>query len=384
MVVNILQINLNRSIKAFDLLTQRAREKKADLILISEPPIRATKKTTITSTNGWSAITLWNKRTPITNRGEGQHFCFITVDNFTVYSTYISPNCSTREYEDFLDELSTSMRRNKHDRNLVIGGDFNAAHTNWGSNRDSAKGTALAEWTASQDLHLLNTPGITFSRRRHKSTLDLTFCSEDLLPKLANWSILSKMESLSDHFYIQTTLHAELPHIPTPCHTKLDLHKYRTLLQTKLPLLTDHSPDSITSLLESICDEATLKSHPTLAHRKPNYWWNKEIEEERKKCNRLRRTITRLHARNQIPSPQQWERYKTARKSLSKQINISKSRKWEAICEEINEDPWGKGYKIVMKKLHHSQPPLLQGKSKSSHTFSLPRKACPQTSVFYG
>lgn len=43
--------------------------------------------------------------------------------------------------------------------------------------------------------------------------------------------------------------------------------------------------------------------------------------------------------------------YRAARKSLRGAIRASKQNKWRALCDEINEDPWGLGYKIVMKRL---------------------------------
>lgn len=45
---------------------------------------------------------------------------------------------------------------------------------------------------------------------------------------------------------------------------------------------------------------------------------------------------------------------KTAQKALKKAIMVSKRNKWKELCEDIDRDPWGLGYKIVTKKLNLS------------------------------
>jgi len=41
----------------------------------------------------------------------------------------------------------------------------------------------------------------------------------------------------------------------------------------------------------------------------------------------------------------------SAKKALKAAIRKSKSQKWRTITEEVDNDPWDLGYKIVMKKL---------------------------------
>ncbi|XP_070071122.1 uncharacterized protein [Drosophila takahashii] len=45
------------------------------------------------------------------------------------------------------------------------------------------------------------------------------------------------------------------------------------------------------------------------------------------------------------------QEYKKAKKDLNIAIRKSKINKWKCLCNDVNSDPWGLGYKIVMKKL---------------------------------
>lgn len=44
------------------------------------------------------------------------------------------------------------------------------------------------------------------------------------------------------------------------------------------------------------------------------------------------------------------DQYRRARKILRNAIKVSKTRSWEELCKEINDDPWGLPYRIVTKK----------------------------------
>ena len=57
-------------------------------------------------------------------------------------------------------------------------------------------------------------------------------------------------------------------------------------------------------------------------------------------------------------TPEQLEAYRGARKTLRALIKKSKESKWKELCEEIEQDPWGKGYKIAMKRLGGALPEL--------------------------
>ncbi|KAK9729789.1 hypothetical protein QE152_g15719 [Popillia japonica] len=50
------------------------------------------------------------------------------------------------------------------------------------------------------------------------------------------------------------------------------------------------------------------------------------------------------------------ENYKERKKELRKLIVISKREHWHKLCNELNNDVWGEGYRIVVKGVKHLVP----------------------------
>ena len=50
--------------------------------------------------------------------------------------------------------------------------------------------------------------------------------------------------------------------------------------------------------------------------------------------------------------------YRGARRAMKVLITKSKEKCWRELCEEVERDPWGMGYKIVRKKLGVALPRL--------------------------
>ncbi|KAK9685874.1 hypothetical protein QE152_g37626 [Popillia japonica] len=88
------------------------------------------------------------------------------------------------------------------------------------------------------------------------------------------------------------------------------------------------------------------------------YWWTDDIGEKRRACMKTRRELTRIRKRN-VDAPA-WDAalmaYRSSRKALSKLIKLSKRKCWEELCAEVDNDVWGRAYKIVMKKTGYLTP----------------------------
>jgi len=111
--IKILQINLNRSWGAFDLLKQFMIEADISLGILSEPPRRLTESNTcFLSEDGLSAI-LWkpensgNWNCRFINRRE--RFVIVRFGNIQVISCYVSPNLHTSVFSCFLENLSNDV-----------------------------------------------------------------------------------------------------------------------------------------------------------------------------------------------------------------------------------------------------------------------------------
>ena len=58
------------------------------------------------------------------------------------------------------------------------------------------------------------------------------------------------------------------------------------------------------------------------------------------------------------------EEYSARKKELRKLIRQSKKECWNNLCEELNKDIWGQGYKIAIKGLRNLAPYEITDKQK--------------------
>lgn len=91
--------------------------------------------------------------------------------------------------------------------------------------------------------------------------------------------------------------------------------------------------------------------------RRPVYWWSADIAEQRKSCLKVRRAYTRKRKRaDEAGSASERDHFKQQRKILAAKIAESKDKHWSDLCAQVDGDPWGKPYSIVMKKLVRRKP----------------------------
>lgn len=101
-------------------------------------------------------------------------------------------------------------------------------------------------------------------------------------------------------------------------------------------------------LLHQACD-ASMPRRLLGNRRRPTYWWTEDIANYRRNCLRLRRRAQRARGGPEVA----WRsaEYKVAKKQLRDAIKRSKAENWRSLKEEVDQNPWGLGYKIVTKKL---------------------------------
>ncbi|XP_072746039.1 uncharacterized protein [Anoplolepis gracilipes] len=110
--------------------------------------------------------------------------------------------------------------------------------------------------------------------------------------------------------------------------------------------------------------EACDASMPRLSTKRYSsaYWWNDEISTLCKASIKARRKMTRLKrtANNAELREQYVVEYRDARKLLCNAIRKSQRTAWQELLDGIDSDPWGRPYKLVMKKIGGpmSQSPL--------------------------
>nr|CAH7762824.1 unnamed protein product [Callosobruchus chinensis] len=124
--------------------------------------------------------------------------------------------------------------------------------------------------------------------------------------------------------------------------------RFNTALQTLLKPRSIDNADQLMDTLTAACNQSMPRRANT-SKRGPVYWWTQEIGELRRECLKARRAYTRKN----LPEHAREIRglnYKLARQTLRVAIKTSKSRCWKKLMEEVDDDIWGKGYRIVFKR----------------------------------
>ena len=94
-----------------------------------------------------------NKNLCIKERGTGNGFVWIKVNNFIIVSCYLTPNDIIENFNRKLNDIEDTFRDNN---NLVIGGDFNSKAVEWGSNLTNPRGTQIVYMAARMGLSVAN------------------------------------------------------------------------------------------------------------------------------------------------------------------------------------------------------------------------------------
>ncbi|KAG8338135.1 hypothetical protein J6590_108393 [Homalodisca vitripennis] len=97
----------------------------------------------------------------------------------------------------------------------------------------------------------------------------------------------------------------------------------------------------------------TLRKKSLKGKRRPVYWWNEELTRLRKDCSKARRQVTQGNRLNLDLHDRETRlvTYRENKNNLKKTIFEAKNRAWKEVCEEVDIDIWGLGYRIVMGKI---------------------------------
>lgn len=193
--MKIVQLNLNRTRAAQDLLVQLAKEKNIDIALLSEPQT-SIESTTFRYDKTKSAAT-WTagKHALFDVNDQYEGFVRAKIKGIYFYSCYARPSWTIQEYQTMLDNLVHDTRARLP---CVIAGDFKAWATEWSSKITNHRGTRLLESFAALDVTLVNEGNKeTFNRACRSSIIDITFVSNSLASNIKWW--VSEIYKHSDH-----------------------------------------------------------------------------------------------------------------------------------------------------------------------------------------
>lgn len=359
-IMKIVQINLNHCQTAQDILTQMAIDEGADVVLISEPYKIPESSTWICDKAKQAAIWTSGKHAFQETDGKSEGFVRARINGINFYSCYARPSLTATEYQTMLDNIAADA----HPRNsVVIGGDFNAWATEWGSKRTNARGRMLLESFAALDVTIANEGRVdTYRKAGTGSIIDITFVSNSLV-RTTKWRV-SEEYTHSDHqaviFTIEERKVAQSPRLTGP-KWKDSLFDKETFEYTMSTFdLGQGSAETLSHRLiqfvTTACDAAMPRRVPS-RRGSPCYWWNDEIGALRTRCLQARRLVQRSRG-----SPDFQERlfaFKCLRRDLKKEIKESKTRCFKRLCDDADINPWGTAYRMVMSKLKGKKSPQI-------------------------
>ncbi|XP_011309786.1 uncharacterized protein [Fopius arisanus] len=353
----VLQLNINHWEDAHDLLMQTVRELKPDLVMISEPYRHLGTQSWITDASGTTVIWACGNRSfqNITRDSAQEGFIRAKRDGIHFYNCYVPPSLTFDEFTDFLDRLTEDVKEHFP---VTIAGDFNAWAIDWGSKKTNPRGQTLLEAMSSLDVVLLNSgEEPTFVRGEKSSIVDLTFMSSTLAKRNYSWRV-SDIYTASDHRAILWEIFSNQKVAVTAKKTNSVGWRVGTFDPGSFSVaLYDHPIAGVNATAKALnimrkvskaCD-ATMTRKRTTNRDPPVYWWNETIAVLRKECNAARRSSERHRERLNFKELEM--KYRKARRKLSKAIKHSKRQCWSELLAEVENDPWGRPYKVVMTQL---------------------------------
>lgn len=351
--IKCIQINLNCCKAAQALLHQTASEKSADYIFTSEYNKKEGSNWYVDVTGKAAIVNVKKRRLDSEGHGEAG-FRWVIANGIRMYSCYWSPNSTLQEYKDFVGRLEASIKSQPSE--VLLTGDFNAKHVNWGCPQNDKRGEILAE--------LIDATGLVICNRGNACTfnkgtiIDLTIATPRTAQRTSKWKVLDEV-SLSDHFYLTFSIEAGRLTIETPRVPKIDIQRLTTTLdpgkyhQFLECMDAERKAMSLTETIQSCRRSPYSGKSP----RKSVHWWNPEINALRRTANHLRRIHQRKRKRQgPAASAAEEAQAKAAKRELVIAIKKAKESSWRDLCDQVQKDPWGLPYKLIMGKLTRPPP----------------------------
>lgn len=197
------------------------------------------------------------------------------------------------------------------------------------------------------------------------------------MDRIKEFKVLDKeWESLSDH---RNLVYEILPHgirsnrggrynkeSPRLIMSKFNQDKFRAVLDTEIwclgiPETTQANERAaiLTKMATDACDAAAPRAKGKTDHFN-RYWWNMEIADLRKRCTKARRKLMRLRENRRETNAQIEEvriEYRQVRSRMRRMIRTAKIRAWQDMVKELNRDPWGRPYRMVLNQMGRNKAP---------------------------
>lgn len=300
--------------------------------------------------------------------------------NIIIASVYLPPADDVDLHLQIIQELCQ-----KYPRNVIVCGDFNAHHLEWGSTSTNSRGRDIIDLFSALDFHLLNlgsTPTFYTIRNNveYTSIVDLSFVSSELIPHVHSWNVC-KNDTASDHHIISFNVSSgrNLSNQVTSS-TRLYITKsinwsrfsiavglYRQKWADNIMMAL--TKEDVETVADMIINDIKATCQLTLTKAKIRKrcvpWWNIRLTELRTLTNYWKRKY------KTVASPalkeEYLQRWLDHAKDYKEEIDKSKKKSWrEFLCLQNKETVWSQAYRLC-KKVNVS-PPTTVKKSDSEAT----------------
>ena len=241
----------------------------------------------------------------------------LRTNKFKLYiiSVYIEPR---EDPDSTLNKLELFIKHHPH-ANIIIGGDFNGWHPQWGSIRANKRGKDLIKLITTNDLIIGNigtdpTFEATTRGGLRTSIIDLSIFANQTFEHINNWKINNSACPSSQHHSIEFNFSLDTKNKVTKRKkqstykyntNKANWIKFKTILRNKMESNNLHNEPihnyntnqieqfvtKLTTTIQNTCDESL---RPKINNFNKIQWWNEELEQLKKKVIKLHHTICDL------------------------------------------------------------------------------------------
>jgi len=379
MANNILLGNANHSYIAQNNLLQLAYEMSAGLLIITEPHRLPQKEDWFTSSEQSPTVAIFYKKDnkmhlPIFLIARHEGIVIVKWGCYICIGIYQSPNKPTENFERKL-KLINDVICNYQNEPILIAGDFNSRHKFWDKKRTNRRGILLENWLDRKSFKLINPRFVpTCINARGSSVIDLLLGNSYLLKQGVKCEVGEVIPG-SDHtcitlhikmkkdLYIQKAINAKFPKWN---YKKLDVDIFRAAILAESwtkpkskPINADSSAKNIIEMVTRATNVSAPRSGNT--NRKKVYWWTDEIAICRTELIKQRRIYLKFRKKgntNRLEAAK--NSVKQYRSKMKKLIKKAKDICWMELMNTLDEDPWGRPYKIITKKLKTKQTAICE------------------------
>lgn len=337
------------------MLVRRGSEASAAVILGQEPN-PSSLGGLLCDCQGKAYITCLGQIQPVRVVRESG-FIAVETPKVTFISCYFPPSGTISEFEILLDSMERSMA--VATKGVVIGGDLNAKTRMLGSVVENQRGRKFDEWLLRNGLVVLNEGSApTFDGPRGTSIIDFTVASPATATMIREWRVNVSEENLSDHNTIEFMVGEVEPNAARRevggGRFWVTEQNWQCFLLSRTRLTYNGSCSEMVGQITGICQQHFGHGSRRKPTKKGCYWWNQEIALKRAASLQERRRYLRAKRRFSIgdeAAVNARERYTAARRELKYAIRRSKLKAWNQLIEELESNPFGKAYQIVMGRM---------------------------------